>query len=163
MRKFDESLPMALLRAREVTMGFFRPLLLAHGLTEQQWRVIRVLEEYGALEFNELSRIAWIQPPSLTGILGRLERDALVRRSRSKADQRRLHVALSAAGRRRFQVVSRDAEKQYGFIERQLGRTRLRSLMTVLHEFDRLEPAPEARRTAPRAVSRPRRRAPSRR
>src|SRR5688572_31989334 len=126
---------MALLRAREVTMGFFRPLLHAHGLTEQQWRVIRVLEEYGALEFHELSRIAWIQPPSLTGILGRLERNALVRRSRPKEDQRRLHVALTPAGRRRFEVVSRDAEKQYGLIERQLGRTRLRSLMSVLHDF----------------------------
>jgi homoprotocatechuate degradation regulator HpaR len=163
VRKFDDSLPMALLRAREVTMGFFRPLLHAHGLTEQQWRVIRVLEEYGDLEFHELSRIAWIQPPSLTGILGRLERDALVRRSRSQADQRRLHVALSSAGRRRFEVVSRDAEEQYGVIERQLGRSRLRSLMSVLHEFDRLQGAPQARRTATRPITRPRRRAPSRR
>jgi homoprotocatechuate degradation regulator HpaR len=154
---------MALLRAREVTMGFFRPLLHAHGLTEQQWRVIRVLEEYGALEFHELSRIAWIQPPSLSGILGRLERDALVRRSRSKEDQRRLHVALAPAGRRRFEVVSRDAEKQYGVIERQLGRTRLRSLMSVLHEFDRLQTAPDAGTAVRAGFNRPRRRALSRR
>jgi homoprotocatechuate degradation regulator HpaR len=163
MRKFDDSLPMALLRAREVTMGFFRPLLLAHGLTEQQWRVIRVLEEYGALEFNELSRIAWIQPPSLTGMLSRLERKSLVRRSRSQADQRRLHVALTPAGRRRFAIVSRDAEQQYGVIERQLGRTRLRSLMAVLHDFERLQPATDAPAGTRSGLSRPRRRAPSRR
>ena len=36
MRKFDQSLPMALLRARELTMSYFRPLLNAQGLTEQQ-------------------------------------------------------------------------------------------------------------------------------
>ena len=125
---------MALLRAREAAMSFFRPLLHGHGLTEQQWRVIRVLQEYGDLEFHELSRIACIQPPSLTGILTRLERSSLVRRSRSAVDQRRLHVMLSPAGKRRFVLVSRDAEQQYGLIERQLGRARLRALMTGLHD-----------------------------
>lgn len=132
---------MALLRARELTMGYFRPMLNEHGLTEQQWRVIRVLQEYGELEFHDLSRVAWIQPPSLTGILTRLERAALVRRTRSRSDQRRLHLSLSRAGLRRFETVSREAEQRYGLIERRLGRTRLRSLMKILREFDRLEEA----------------------
>ena len=39
------SLPIALLRARETVMHRFRPLLASHDLTEQQWRVIRVLGE----------------------------------------------------------------------------------------------------------------------
>ena len=132
---------MALLRARELTMGYFRPMLNEHGLTEQQWRVIRVLQEYGELEFHDLSRVAWIHPPSLTGILTRLERAALVRRTRSRSDQRRLHLSLSRAGLRRFETVSREAEQRYGLIERRLGRTRLRSLMKILREFDRLEGA----------------------
>ena len=139
MRKFDQSLPMALLRARELTMSYFRPLLNAQGLTEQQWRVIRVLQEYGELEFRDLSRVAWIQPASLTGILTRLERAALVRRTRSRSDQRRLHLSLSPAGLRRFETVSVEAEKRYGQIERQLGRSRLTSLMKILRDFDRLE------------------------
>ena len=139
MRKFDQSLPMALLRARELTMGYFRPMLNEHGLTEQQWRVIRVLQEYGELEFHKLSRIALIQPPSLTGILTRLERADLVRRTRSRSDQRRLHLSLTPEGRRRFETVSGQAEQRYGQIERQLGRSRLKSLMKILREFDRLE------------------------
>jgi homoprotocatechuate degradation regulator HpaR len=149
MRKFDQSLPMALLRARELTMGYFRPMLNEHGLTEQQWRVIRVLQEYGELEFHELSRIAWIQPPSLTGILTRLERAALVRRTRSRSDQRRLHLSLSRAGLHLFNTISSEAEQRYGLIERQLGSARLKSLMKILREFDRLEPegaAPRHRR-----------------
>jgi len=132
---------MALLRAREVTMGYFRPMLNEHGLTEQQWRVIRVLQEYGDLEFHDLSRVACIQPPSLTGILTRLERADLVRRTRSRSDQRRLHLSLSREGLRRFETVSREAEQRYGQIERRLGRTRLRSLMKILREFDRLDAA----------------------
>ncbi len=130
---------MALLRARELTMGYFRPLLNEHGLTEQQWRVIRVLQEYGELEFHELSRVAWIQPPSLTGILTRLERAALVRRTRSASDQRRLHLSLSRAGLRRFETISGEAEQRYGQIERQLGRAKLKELMKILREFDRLD------------------------
>jgi len=145
MRKFDQSLPMALLRARELTMGYFRPMLNEHGLTEQQWRVIRVLQEYGKLEFHELSRVALIQPPSLTGILTRLERAALVHRTRSSSDQRRLHLSLSRAGQRRFETVSGEAEQRYGQIEQRLGRAKLRSLMKILREFDHLEPRATSR------------------
>ena len=43
LRPFTHSLPMALLRAREATMRWFRPHLAAHGLTEQRWRVLRAL------------------------------------------------------------------------------------------------------------------------
>jgi homoprotocatechuate degradation regulator HpaR len=142
VRKFDQSLPMALLRAREIAMGYFRPLLKAHGLTEQQWRVIRVLHEYGELEFHELSRIAWIQPPSLTGMLTRLEKLSLVSRKRSATDQRRLLLSLTPAGLRRFAKVSVESERRYGEIERRLGKPRLESLMTILREFDRLASEP---------------------
>jgi hypothetical protein len=40
---------------------------------------------------------------------------------------------------RRFETVSVEAEKRYGQIERQLGRSRLTSLMKILRDFDRLE------------------------
>ena len=166
MRKFDQSLPMALLRAREIAMGYFRPLLKAHGLTEQQWRVIRVLHEYGEIEFHELSRIAWIQPPSLTGILTRLEKLSLVSRKRSAADQRRLLLSLTPSGLRRFAKVSVESERRYGEIERRLGKPRLESLMTILRDFDRLASEPSiddadsAAAPAPLApLSRPRPRA----
>ena len=43
MRSFGQSLPMELLKAREAAMARFRPMLRGHGLTEQQWRCLRVL------------------------------------------------------------------------------------------------------------------------
>lgn len=36
---------MVLLRAREVIMAHFRPMLARHDITERQWRVLRVLAE----------------------------------------------------------------------------------------------------------------------
>ena len=40
---FSRSLPMQLLRAREAVMQRFRPHLRGHDMTDQQWRVVRVL------------------------------------------------------------------------------------------------------------------------
>ena len=107
MRKFDESLPMALHRAREATMAFFRPVLNAAGVTEQQWRVIRVLHERDELESRTLADIACILPPSLTGILARLEGHGLVKRRKDAADQRRLYVSLTALGQAQAEAAAR--------------------------------------------------------
>ena len=52
MRDFSQSLPMALLRAREAVMRQFRPILRQHGLTEQQWRILRALAAVDAIEVN---------------------------------------------------------------------------------------------------------------
>lgn len=73
MLDFDHSLPMLLLRAREVSMARFRPILAAHGLTEQQWRVIRALAEDNGLELKTLAARTLILKPSMTGIVDRLK------------------------------------------------------------------------------------------
>ena len=44
-RPFARSLPMQLMRARELVMRHFRPHLHDHDLTDQQWRIIRALTE----------------------------------------------------------------------------------------------------------------------
>lgn len=57
------TLPIALLRAREAVMERFRPVLNSHDITEQQWRVIRVLQEHGATDASKLAELACILPP----------------------------------------------------------------------------------------------------
>jgi len=43
MARPTPSLTLALMQARESAMDFFRPHLNRHNITEQQWRVIRIL------------------------------------------------------------------------------------------------------------------------
>ena len=143
MRKFEQSLPMALHRAREATMAFFRPVLNSAGVTEQQWRVIRVLHEREELESRTLSDIAGILPPSLTGILARLEGHGLVRRRKDAADQRRLYVSLTPRGQARFRAISSGVERGYADIEVQLGTERLEQLFALLAEVRDLTPRME--------------------
>ena len=66
LSKTRRTLPMALLRAREAVMERFRPLLLAHGVTEQQWRVLRVLKEAEETDASDLADAASILAPSLS-------------------------------------------------------------------------------------------------
>ena len=83
MRSFARSLPMALLKARESVMVRFRPSLRAHGLTEQQWRVIRAMSAADhRLRPMELSQMTFISMPSLSRLLKTLEGRDLIRRGR---------------------------------------------------------------------------------
>lgn len=140
MRNFDRSLPMALHRARESAMAFFRPVLHAAGVTEQQWRILRVLHEREELESRTLADIASILPPSLTGILARLEGHGLVQRRKDAADQRRLYVSLTPEGERRYQAISGHVERCYATIEARLGTRRLEQLFDLLAEVRALAP-----------------------
>ena len=46
-----------------------RQMLSESGLTEQQWRVLRVLDEHGALEPSQLAKHAALLLPSQTRIV----------------------------------------------------------------------------------------------
>ena len=64
-----DSLTIALLQAREAAMSYFRPIVKRHNLTEQQWRIVRILAESPSMDFHDLAYRACILRPSLTGIL----------------------------------------------------------------------------------------------
>src|SRR5450830_1001244 len=86
------NLPRLLLQAREAVMGHTRPNLRQHGLSDQQWRVLRVLET------GRVAREAFILGPSLTGVLARMERDGLIQRQRDPQDARRTVVQATDKG-----------------------------------------------------------------
>jgi homoprotocatechuate degradation regulator HpaR len=92
MREFSRSLPMSLLRAREAVMRQFRPSLRQHGLTEQQWRILRALTSVESIEVTELAHVAFLLGPSLSRILRDLEARELIERKVAKADLRRAMV-----------------------------------------------------------------------
>ncbi len=136
LRPFSRSLPMALLRARESVMRHFRPSLHAHGLTEQQWRVLRALDSVGEIDATGLAALTYLLAPSLTRILRDLESRRLIRRRADPKDRRATLVALSAAGRRTLAVVGRNSEAAYAVIEARLGKERVAALMAILAEVE---------------------------
>lgn len=133
------NLPRLLLQARESLMARTRPSLREHGLSDQQWRVLRVLGEHGTLETGQVAREAYMLGPSLTGVLARMERDGLVRRERDPADQRRTVVEATAKGRRMVGRLSRKVESHYQWLEQSLGEQKLAQLYELLDEVIALE------------------------
>lgn len=133
------NLPRLLLQARESVMAHTRPSLREHGLSDQQWRVLRVLGEHGTVETGRVAREAYILGPSLTGVLARMERDGLIRRERDPADQRRTVVEATAKGRRLVDRLSTAIEAHYQWLEASLGKQKLSQLYTLLDELIELE------------------------
>ncbi len=116
-------------------MARFRPMLRGHGLTEQQWRVIRVLADSDGIDAGELARRSFLLAPSLTRILQYLEGEKLVRRRSDHRDQRRSVFSLTSAGQRLFAAVAPDSEALYHDIEHEFGGERLEKLYQLLAEF----------------------------
>ena len=139
MRKFDDSIPLKLLKARESTMSFFRPILQEIGLTEQQWRVIRALNEHGELESKQLADLCCILSPSLTGIINRLEAQDYLKRRKSTEDQRRILISLTDKATTMFRNVSPRLEGRYAEMTSQLSPEKMQQLKELLDEIIRLE------------------------
>jgi homoprotocatechuate degradation regulator HpaR len=132
MRDFAHSLPMALLRAREAVMRQFRPLLRAHDVTEQQWRVLRAVYEVESIEVTALAQLCFILMPSLSRILRSLEQRRLIERRTVPADQRRAQIRITAAGRRLIAAVAPASEARYAQITAGIGAAELDALYVVL-------------------------------
>lgn len=137
MREFSRSLPMSLLRAREAVMRHFRPSLRDHGLTEQQWRILRALASIDAIEVTELARVAFLLGPSLSRILRDLEARHLIERRVAKADLRRGVVSISAKGLKLIEAVAPSSEAIYAAMTRRYGAAKLAELQDMLHALER--------------------------
>jgi homoprotocatechuate degradation regulator HpaR len=115
------NLPLLLLQARERVISYFRPILNAHGITEQQWRVVRVLLEVPALEPRQIGELCAISSPSMAGVLGRMEQAGYICRRRVEHDQRRVLVSLTPKSRALAASMAPAIDSTYRRLENQLG------------------------------------------
>lgn len=130
--KTEESLPIMLLRAREALLQRLRPILSAHDLTEQQWRVLRVLDENGPLEPTLLGERCVVLTPSLTRILCALENRGLIRREKHATDKRKQIIHLTSAGQDQIALIAPAAKLVYDELEESFGKPQLINLLNKL-------------------------------
>jgi homoprotocatechuate degradation regulator HpaR len=132
-----------LLEAREAVMLHTRPSLREHGLSDQQWRVLRVLGEHahepGGVETGRVATEAFLLGPSLTGVLTRMARDGLIERQRCPQDARRTVVRATPAGLAKVQALSQTIEAHYTWMAQHLGPTQLTALYHLLDQLIALE------------------------
>ena len=110
---FETSMPMMLYRALDILMPRFKTIYRQFDLTEQQWRILRVLWERDSLSVLLLCEQTLIPAPSLVGVIDRLESRGLVMRQRDSADRRKVMVAITAEGRALKEQVTPLIAKAY--------------------------------------------------
>jgi homoprotocatechuate degradation regulator HpaR len=120
-RLHHRNIPLLLMQARERVISYFRPVLNAHGITEQQWRIVRLLLEVPALEPRQIGELCAISSPSMAGVLERMEQAGYITRRRVEHDQRRVLVSLTAKSRGLAAEMAPEIDATYRRIEKSLG------------------------------------------
>ena len=134
----EKSLPIALLRARESVMGPIRAMLANAGVTEQQWRVLRVLDENTSMDPTEIAERSCLLLPSLTRILQTLGEKGYVDRSPHPTDGRRLRITITPSGRKFIASNMAESERIAARLESHLGKDKMEMLLDLLNELDGL-------------------------
>lgn len=137
--QFSRSLPMMLYRVLDAVMPRFRKIFNDFGLTEQQWRVLRVLWEHEAMTLNHLAEQTLIPAPSLVGIVDRLERAHLVTRQRSEADRRKVNVVLTSQGAALEDEVMPRVAATYAELKQSVDAETWRQVLAGLQEIAAIE------------------------
>lgn len=133
------NLPQLLLKAREALLSHFRVILTHFGLTEQQWRVLRSLNEFGDMEPNQLCQSCQILSPSMAGVLARMQSLGLITRERAEHDHRRVIIGLTPYSRSLCEQIAPLVEAQYRLIEDTIGHALIDE---TYRQIDRLLSAP---------------------
>jgi len=139
---------MMLHRALDAVMPKFREIFRDVGLTEQQWRILRVLWEREELPAGELAQVTLIPPPSLVGIVDRLERRRLVARRRADGDRRGVLVRITPRGTEMRDLVAPRVDAVYRQIRNAIDPEVWTQLQQGLDCVCRIDEPAEERRAA---------------
>ena len=99
MLKLDHQLCFALYSASLAMTKLYKPLLDPLNLTYPQYLVMLVLWESDGITVSELGQRLQLDSGTLTPLLKRVEANGFVQRQRDSADERRVIVRLTSAGR----------------------------------------------------------------
>lgn len=116
-------------------MHFFRPVLADNDLTEQQWRILRVIDTKGSIDFSTLSKETCILSPSLTGIISRLEKQGLVIKQKSAHDGRQFYIHMTDKATALVEQLRPQIEEQYNALKETLGESKYKQLSDLLNEL----------------------------
>ncbi|WBU63582.1 MarR family transcriptional regulator [Paracoccus aerodenitrificans] len=138
MKYVDRSLAIACTRGREAIVSRFRELLRREDLSEQQWRVLRILFDIGPITSIEISAHACIHKVSISRILRSLESRGLVSRKASRSDARASIVELTSTGHKAMLPLVDEATEIHSGIARDFGVDRYEQLLQLLRELSEI-------------------------
>jgi homoprotocatechuate degradation regulator HpaR len=135
LNAFSHTLPIRLLRARRAAVNQFQPIFRQYNVTEQQWRVLRMVTSAGSMTAGELSKSIFVSMPSLSRIMQSLENRNLIRRRSDRNDLRKTMVSPTRAGQTMVAEAALWSDTRYREIAEWFGKDRLEELQLLLDDL----------------------------
>jgi len=117
-------------------MAPIREMLSETGITEQQWRVLRVLSEHGLLDTTTLAERSSLLFPSLTRIAASMRDKGLITQTRDEIDRRRQLIEITAAGQKIIDDRTSQSIQIVDDIKTKLGTDNYETLLDLLGLLD---------------------------
>jgi len=131
----SRSLPISLLQTRELIREVVRPMLMRHRITEQQWRVLRVISEDVRIDASTVAARACLLAPSVTRIVRALAERGFISSVRDVSDKRRTVLQLTGAGEAFIEKVSPESVEIFAKLRQTVGSERWEQLATLLSDI----------------------------
>lgn len=109
-----------------------RPILRDANITEQQWRVLRVLSEQESMDAATIAETALLYAQSVSRIIRELTSRGLIVKTIDKNDNRRLLILITEEGQSLLDNTKEQTLKILGGYEARFGARRLALLREEL-------------------------------
>jgi DNA-binding MarR family transcriptional regulator len=138
-RSSAQEATIAILRTADVLRRTIGALLEPHGVTMQQYNVLRILRGSfpDPLPTLEIGERLIEQTPGVTRLLDRLEEKGLVRRARCTEDRRLVHCWITPAGLELLAELDPVADEADERLGDSFGPAELRQLIALLERVRR--------------------------
>lgn len=97
---FEETISAGLIAATESVISPLRQILRGFGVTEQQWRVLRVINDRRYADATSIAQHGLFHASSVTRIVRELAERGLISRKAAPGDRRRSLFSLTAKGKK---------------------------------------------------------------
>jgi len=132
--KFTEQIGYLIARANRLIEEDLAKRLSANGISVEQYRVLKTLEEEGPQPMGRLAERVLVEPATLTKIIDRMVRGTLVFRVPDENDRRKVRVALAEAGVSMCRQLEEIGEDHEQHISDTLGTDHLDDVLRILSD-----------------------------
>lgn len=137
-RPFDlpeQEAALNLLRTSDLVQNRFLRLFRQFGLTPSQYNVLRILRgEAKPMPCLEIAERMIQVVPAITGLIDRLEKQALVQRDRSTEDRRVIFIALTDSGKKILAQLDEPVRNLHQELLGHMSGTELKELSRLLEK-----------------------------
>ncbi|MCI8624371.1 MAG: MarR family transcriptional regulator [Provencibacterium sp.] len=114
------------------------PIVSSHGLTLAQARLLMACARQPDLTIGQISQQTGIAAANVSAMCKRLEGAGFLLRSRDHADERVVHIRLTAEGAHTFQAVNDALEQRYACLFSREDPLEMQRMLDGLRKLNRL-------------------------